>query len=66
MRTDNMLAADIFCGFTLDPDDLADFIACYFSQSISQISCDQADYDGSGTADPDDLADYIAAYFAGC
>jgi len=47
---------------TLDPDDLADYIACYFTSP----PCPQADVNADGTADPDDLADYIAAYFAGC
>ncbi len=45
----------------LDPDDLADFIACYFG-----AACPLADYNGNGATDPDDLADYIAAYFGGC
>ncbi|MBL8759268.1 MAG: hypothetical protein JNK35_12655, partial [Phycisphaerae bacterium] len=44
---------------TVDPDDLADYIACYFSQP----PCPQADFNSDGTPDPDDLADYIAAYF---
>ena len=47
---------------TLDPDDLADFIACYFDGA----GCAAADYSGDGTADPDDLADFIADYFTGC
>ncbi len=46
----------------LDPDDLADYIACYFASP----PCPQGDVNGDGTADPDDLADYIASYFAGC
>ncbi|MBL8758771.1 MAG: lamin tail domain-containing protein [Phycisphaerae bacterium] len=46
----------------LDPDDLADYIGCYFSAP----PCDRADYNGDGNPDPDDLADFIAAYFAGC
>ena len=54
--------ADFDQSGTLDPDDLSDFIACYFEQP----PCDRADFDGSGTPDPDDLADFIAAYFAGC
>ncbi len=53
--------ADLNGDGNLDPDDLADYIACYFTPP-----CDQADFDGSGTVDPDDLADYIAAYFSGC
>ena len=46
----------------LDPDDLADFIGCFFSQP----PCPAADYSGDGSIDPDDLADYITAFFAGC
>jgi len=46
----------------LDPDDLADYISCYFSQP----PCASADFDQSGNIDPDDLADYISAFFAGC
>ena len=54
--------ADFNLDGSLDPDDLADFIACYFTQP----PCPAADLTGDGTIDPDDLADYIAAYFAGC
>lgn len=42
-----------------DPDDLADYIACFFGMP----PCGQADYNRDGTADPDDLADFIAAFF---
>jgi hypothetical protein len=47
---------------SLDPDDLADFIAAYFTLPPDP----RADFDGSGTIDPDDLSDYIGAFFAGC
>ncbi len=47
---------------TLDPDDLSDYIACYFAVP----PCNQADYSGDGNIDPDDLADYIGAFFTGC
>jgi len=46
----------------LDPDDLADYIACYFTAP----PCSRADVNDDGNADPDDLSDFIAAYFAGC
>ncbi|MBL8758557.1 MAG: multicopper oxidase domain-containing protein [Phycisphaerae bacterium] len=46
----------------VDPDDLADFIACYFENP----PCPRADFNRDGTPDPDDLADVIAAYFSGC
>ncbi len=41
----------------VDPDDLADAIACFFD-----VECN-FDFDGSGEEDPDDLADYIAGFF---
>jgi|GEM_PF-743502 len=45
---------------SVDPDDLSDYIACYFAVP----PCVGADFNGDGTADPDDLSDYIGAYFA--
>ncbi len=46
----------------LDPDDLSDYIACFFSQP----PCPQADINGDGSTDPDDLSDYIGGFFGGC
>ncbi|MGD9689828.1 MAG: S8 family serine peptidase [Phycisphaerales bacterium] len=46
----------------LDPDDLGDFINCYFSMP----PCPGADFNGDANIDPDDLGDFINAYFAGC
>lgn len=46
----------------LDPDDLADYIACYFTMP----PCPRADINGDSNIDPDDLSDYIAQYFGGC
>jgi len=46
----------------LDPDDLADFIAGYFTSPPEPRS----DFSRDGIIDPDDLADFIAAYFEGC
>ena len=51
-----------FADGSADPDDLADFISCYFAQP----DCSTADFSGDGTIDPDDLADFISAFFAGC
>ncbi len=45
-----------------DPDDLSDYITCFFSLG----ACPGADFNGDGTADPDDLSDFITVYFAGC
>ncbi|MFN7020825.1 MAG: immunoglobulin domain-containing protein [Phycisphaerales bacterium] len=47
---------------TLDPDDLADFIGCYFDAP----PCAASDFNSDGGSDPDDLSDYIGAFFAGC
>lgn len=46
----------------LDPDDLADYIACYFAMP----PCILADFNNDSNVDPDDLSDYIGAFFAGC
>ena len=47
---------------TLDPDDLADFIGCYFDAP----PCAAPDFNSDGSSDPDDLSDYIGASFARC
>ncbi len=44
----------------LDPDDLSDYIGCYFTPP-----CAGEDFNGDGNRDPDDLSDYIGAYFSG-
>lgn len=46
----------------LNPDDLADFIAGFFTDPPDPLTDANAD----GVIDPDDLADFIAAYFVGC
>jgi len=46
----------------LDPDDLSDYISCFFAQP----PCPRADFSNDGITDPDDLADYIGAFFGGC
>jgi hypothetical protein len=59
---DTSCRADFNHDGTLDPDDLSDFIACYFTFP----PCTSGDYNHTGTTDPDDLSDMIADYFAGC
>ncbi len=54
--------ADFDGSGTVDPDDLSDYIACYFQVP----PCAGADVSGDGNVDPDDLADFIGVYFAGC
>lgn len=55
-------AADLNGDGVVDPDDLADAIACYFAQP----GCHEADLNGDGLIDPDDLADAIGRHFLGC
>ncbi len=55
---DDCLADFDNSGF-IDPDDLADYIAAFFSVPPDP----RADVNGDGNFDPDDLADYIAAFF---
>ncbi|MGD9690160.1 MAG: hypothetical protein AB7K52_10955 [Phycisphaerales bacterium] len=55
-------AADFNMDGNLDPDDLGDYINCYFGVP----PCGQADFNNDGNVDPDDLGDYINAYFTGC
>jgi len=59
---DGACPADFNHDGSLDPDDLADYIGCYFSVP----PCSGADFNGDTVVDPDDLADYIGAFFAGC
>ncbi len=46
----------------IDPDDLSDYISCYFDLP----PCGRADFNGDSFVDPDDLSDFISIYFAGC
>jgi len=55
-------AADFNGDGTVNPDDLSDYIGCYFSIP----PCAEADVNGDGATDPDDLSDFIAIYFGVC
>ncbi len=46
----------------VDPDDLSDYIACYFSAP----PCPEADLNADTIIDPDDLSDFISTFFASC
>ncbi len=52
--------ADINGDGFVDPDDLSDYIACFFAAP----PCPQADFNGDTFVDPDDLSDYIALFFS--
>ncbi len=54
--------ADFNADSVVDPDDLSDYIGCFFATP----PCPQADFNADGNADPDDLSDFIAAFFGGC
>lgn len=58
----NLCPTDFNFDGTVDPDDLADYIAGYFSAPPHP----RADFNGDEVVDPDDLADFIAFFFAGC
>ncbi len=55
-------AADFDGNGSLDPDDLTDYIGCFFQQP----PCVTVDMNGDNTIDPDDLSDFIGLFFAGC
>jgi hypothetical protein len=50
----------------VDPDDLADFITCFFLDVQFPGFCAEADFNGDTFRDPDDLADFITTFFLGC
>ncbi len=58
----NCLLADFNHDGVVDPDDLSDYISCYFAP----IPCPEAELNGDGVINPDDLSDYIALFFSGC
>ncbi|MGD9688670.1 MAG: hypothetical protein AB7K52_03085 [Phycisphaerales bacterium] len=47
----------------VDPDDLGDYINCFFGNAANPGSCPEADFNNDGSADPDDLGDFINIYF---
>ncbi|MGD9690289.1 MAG: immunoglobulin domain-containing protein [Phycisphaerales bacterium] len=53
--------ADFNLDANIDPDDLGDFINCFFSLP----PCERADFNHDSNVDPDDLGDFINAFFSG-
>lgn len=51
--------ADFNNDLVVDPDDLSDYITCYFSTP----PCPEADINDDSFIDPDDLSDYITIFF---
>lgn len=50
----------------VNPDDLGDFINCYFAESATPGTCPRADFNRDGNVDPDDLGDFTNAYLGAC
>ncbi|MGD9690381.1 MAG: multicopper oxidase domain-containing protein [Phycisphaerales bacterium] len=63
VATLTLCAVDFNCDGSVNPDDLGDYINCYFGTP----PCPLADFNGDTQIDPDDLGDFINAYFGpGC
>ncbi len=63
LRTPAGCRADFNADGNVDPDDLSDYITCFFTNAAFPGSCAEADFNGDGSADPDDLSDYITLFF---
>jgi hypothetical protein len=48
----------------VNPDDLSDFITCFFLDVQSPGSCPAADQNADGFRNPDDLSDFITLFFS--
>ncbi len=61
-----VLPLDIDFNFdgVVNPDDLGDYITCYFDAENGVQICLRAEYNQDGVLNPDDLGDYITGYFA--
>jgi hypothetical protein len=49
-----------------NPDDLADFVTCFYLELAQPGTCAGADFNGDGFENPDDIADFITLFFVGC
>ena len=58
--------ADFNLSGIVDPDDLLDFITCFFLEVQFAGTCPNADFSVDGFVNPDDLSDFITAFFLGC
>jgi hypothetical protein len=55
--------ADFNADGFVNPDDLSDFVTCFFLQIQLPGSCAGADFNSDGFVNPDDLADFITTFF---
>jgi hypothetical protein len=65
-RTPVGCSADFNSDTFVNPDDLSDFVTCFFVQVQFPDTCPQADFNADQFVNPDDLSDYITAFFLGC
>jgi hypothetical protein len=61
--TDPCDVADFNGDGFLNPDDLSDFITCFFLEVQFPGTCPDADFNGDAFLNPDDLSDYITTFF---
>jgi hypothetical protein len=59
-------AADFNGDSFLNPDDLSDYITCFFLQVQFPGTCADADFNEDGFVNPDDLSDFVTGFFIGC
>ncbi|MFN0012185.1 MAG: CARDB domain-containing protein [Phycisphaerales bacterium] len=59
VETTSLRRLDVNLDGVVNPDDLGDFIAAYFSPQPDPVT----DFNGDGMINPDDLGDYITSYF---
>jgi hypothetical protein len=59
-------AADFNCDGLRNPDDLSEFITCFFLDLAAPGTCIQGDFNGDGARNPDDLSEMITTFFLGC
>jgi hypothetical protein len=59
-------AADFNRDGIRNPDDLSEFITCFFLDLQFPDFCGSSDFNGDGLLNPDDLSEFITTFFLGC
>jgi hypothetical protein len=50
----------------VNPDDLSDYVTCFFLDVQFPGTCAGSDFNGDGFRNPDDLSDFITTFFSPC
>jgi hypothetical protein len=58
--------SDYNCDGLHNPDDLSEFITCFFLEIQFPGFCPSGDFNGDGLFNPDDLSEFITAFFLPC